>query len=165
MRGSERVRASTVTERAPASSAATAQSKLDAAEPTTPLAEPEREITAVTRDDEGVVSECADLVFHLLVLLKSRNLTLEDVVKVKVIDRTAVILDIFSRRVVGWRIEHAESAIQFRTLFKDAMAKHSVPPDQLTLHADRGGPMKAKATALMLADLGVPPAHIAYDEF
>jgi hypothetical protein len=31
------------------------------------------------------------------------------------------------------------------------MAKHAVPPDQLTLHADRGGPMKAKATALMLA--------------
>jgi len=41
----------------------------------------ETALAAVTRDDEGVVSECADLVFHLLVLLKSRNLTLEDVVK------------------------------------------------------------------------------------
>ena len=40
-------------------------------------------------------------------------------------------------------------------LIQGAMAKHTVPPDQLTLHADRGGPMKAKATALMLADLGV----------
>jgi transposase InsO family protein len=70
-----------------------------------------------------------------------------------------VILDIFSRRVVGWRIEHAESATQFKALFKDAMAKHAVPPDQLTLHADRGGPMKAKATALMLADLGVVKSH------
>ena len=70
-----------------------------------------------------------------------------------------VILDIFSRRVVGWRIEHAESAIQFKALFQDAMAKHAVPPDQLTLHADRGGPMKAKATALMLADLGVIKSH------
>ena len=66
-----------------------------------------------------------------------------------------VILDIFSRRVVGWRVAHAESAIQFKALFQDAMAKHGVPPDQLTLHADRGGPMKAKATALMLADPGV----------
>ena len=37
----------------------------------------------------------------------------------------------------------------------DAMAKHAVPADQLTLHADRGAAMKAKATALMLADLGV----------
>ena len=56
---------------------------------------------------------------------------------------------------VGWRIEQAASAIQFKALFQDAMAKHAVPPDQLTLHADRGSPMKAKATALMLADPGV----------
>ena len=39
------------------------------------------------------------------------------------------------------------------------MAGHAVPPDQLTLHADRGGPVKAKATALMLADLGVVRSH------
>ena len=70
-----------------------------------------------------------------------------------------VILDIFSRRVVGWRIEHAESASQFKALFIDAMAKHAVPADQLTLHADRGAAMKAKATALMLADLGVVRSH------
>ena len=70
-----------------------------------------------------------------------------------------VILDIFSRRVVGWRIEHAESASQFKALFVDAMGKHAVPRDQLTLHADRGGPMKAKTTALMLADLGVLKSH------
>ena len=41
----------------------------------------ETALAAVTRDDAGVLSECADLVFHLLVLLKSRSLTLEDVVK------------------------------------------------------------------------------------
>jgi putative transposase len=70
-----------------------------------------------------------------------------------------VILDIFSRRVVGWRVEHAESARQFKALFIDAMTKHAVPSDQLTLHADRGGPMKAKTTALMLADLGVVKSH------
>ena len=70
-----------------------------------------------------------------------------------------VILDIFSRRVVGWRIEHAESAIQFKALFLDAITKHAVPPDQLTLHAGRGSPMKAKATSLMLADLGVVRSH------
>jgi putative transposase len=70
-----------------------------------------------------------------------------------------VILDIFSRRVTGWRVEHAESSLQFKTLFHDAISKHAVPPDQLTLHADRGGPMKAKTTALMLADLGVVKSH------
>jgi phosphoribosyl-ATP pyrophosphohydrolase/phosphoribosyl-AMP cyclohydrolase len=40
----------------------------------------ETALAAVTRDDAGLVSECADLVFHLLVLLKSRELTLEQVV-------------------------------------------------------------------------------------
>ena len=83
-----------------------------------------------------------------------------------------VILDVFSRRVVGWRIEHAESATLFKAFLKDVMAKHAVPPDQLTLHADRGAPplvicwqitagqrMKAKATALMRADLGVIKSH------
>jgi transposase InsO family protein len=70
-----------------------------------------------------------------------------------------VILDIFSRRVVGWCVADAESAALFKPLFDDAIAKHDVPPGQLTLHADRGGPMKAKATALLLADLGVTRSH------
>jgi putative transposase len=70
-----------------------------------------------------------------------------------------VILDIFSRRVVGWCVADAESAVLFKPLLDDAIAKHSVPSGQLTLHADRGGPMKAKATALLLADLGVTRSH------
>jgi hypothetical protein len=41
----------------------------------------------------------------------------------------------------------------------DAMEKHAVPHDQLTLHADRGGPMKARTTALMLTGLGVLKSH------
>jgi putative transposase len=70
-----------------------------------------------------------------------------------------VILDIFSRRVVGWCVADAETATLFKPLFDNAMAKHNVPPGQLTLHADRGGPMKAKATAFLLADLGVTRSH------
>jgi putative transposase len=70
-----------------------------------------------------------------------------------------VILDIFSRRVVGWCIADAESAILFKPLLLDAVTKHQVMPGQLTLHADRGGPMKAKATAFLLADLGVTRSH------
>ena len=70
-----------------------------------------------------------------------------------------VIIDIFSRRVVGWCVADTESAALFKPLFKDATAKHAVPPGQLTLHADRGPSMKAKATALLLADLGVTKSH------
>src|ERR1019366_4152615 len=70
-----------------------------------------------------------------------------------------VILDIFSRRVVGWHIADAETAALFKPLFDDAVIKHDITPGQLTLHADRGAPMKAKATALLLADLGVTKSH------
>jgi Transposase and inactivated derivatives len=70
-----------------------------------------------------------------------------------------VILDIFSRRVVGWCVADAESAPLFKALFEETLAKNTVPPGRLTLHADRGGPMKAKATALLLADLGVTKSH------
>ncbi len=65
-----------------------------------------------------------------------------------------VIIDIFSRRIVGWHVADAETAALFKPLLDDAVLKHDVAPGQLTLHADRGAPMKAKATALLLADLG-----------
>ena len=62
-------------------------------------------------------------------------------------------------RVTGWRVEPAESAGQFKALFQGAMVKHAVPADQLTLHADRGAAMKAKATTLRPADPGVVRSH------
>jgi len=70
-----------------------------------------------------------------------------------------VIIDIFSRRVVGWCVGDRESANLFKALFDDTITKNGVIPGRLTLHADRGGPMKAKATALLLADLGVTKSH------
>lgn len=70
-----------------------------------------------------------------------------------------VIIDIFSRRVVGWCVADTESATLFKPLFQDAVDKHEIAPGQLTLHADRGPSMRAKATALMLADLGVTKSH------
>jgi len=55
-----------------------------------------------------------------------------------------VILDIFSRRVVGWCVADAESATLFRPLFDDAITKHNVPPGQLTLHAGDVSPNPRK---------------------
>lgn len=51
------------------------------------------------------------------------------------------------------------SATLFKLLFDDAIAKQAITPGPLTLHADRGGPMKARAAALLLADLGVTKLH------
>ena len=70
-----------------------------------------------------------------------------------------VILDIFSRYVVGWMIAGRETAKLAEELISQTYEKQAVDPEQLTLHADRGGPMIAKSLALLLADLGVSKSH------
>ncbi len=66
-----------------------------------------------------------------------------------------VILDIFSRYAVGWMVARCESAALASMLIGETTKKHAIPPGQVTLHSDRGGPMRAKSFALKLADLGV----------
>src|SRR3990170_2542404 len=70
-----------------------------------------------------------------------------------------VILDIFSRYVVGWMIAPHESAALSERLIAETCAKQGIEPGQLTLHADRGGAMRSKPVALLLADLGVVKTH------
>ena len=66
-----------------------------------------------------------------------------------------VLLDIFSRYVVGWLVAEAENAGLASVLIQQTCAKHDIEPGALTLHADRGSPMRAKTTAELLVDLGV----------
>ena len=70
-----------------------------------------------------------------------------------------VVLDIFSRYVVGWMVATQESASLARTLISQSCAKQEIDSEQLILHADRGSCMKSKALALLLADLGVTKSH------
>ena len=70
-----------------------------------------------------------------------------------------VLLDIFSRYVVGWLIAERESGHLAEMLIAEACARQNIPPEQLTIHADRGSPMLAKPVALLLADLGVTKSH------
>jgi putative transposase len=70
-----------------------------------------------------------------------------------------VILDIYSRYVVGWMLARAERAELAKRLINESITKHGVPRDQLTLHSDRGSPMIAKPVAHLLADLGVTKSH------
>jgi putative transposase len=66
-----------------------------------------------------------------------------------------VILDIFSRYVVGWTLARTESTSTARSLLADTFERHQIEPGQLVCHADRGAPMTAKSTALLYSDLGV----------
>lgn len=70
-----------------------------------------------------------------------------------------VILDIFSRYVVGWMVANRESSALAEQLISETAAKQNISPDQLTLHADRGSSMKSKVVALLLTDLGVNKTH------
>jgi putative transposase len=70
-----------------------------------------------------------------------------------------VIIDVFSRYVVGWMIAPRESAALAKKLIDDCYARERIVLGQLTLHADRGPSMRSKALALMLADLGVTKTH------
>lgn len=69
------------------------------------------------------------------------------------------VIDIFSRYVVGWMIAEHESAELAKQLIATAAANQQIQPDQLTLHADNGKPMKAKTLALLLSDLGINTSH------
>jgi len=70
-----------------------------------------------------------------------------------------VILDIFSRYVVGWMVAHRESAVLAKKLIETACKNQSIQPGQLNIHSDRGPSMKSKPVALLLADLGVTKSH------
>jgi putative transposase len=70
-----------------------------------------------------------------------------------------VILDVFSRYVVGWMLAERETATLAERLIAETLEKHQIGRGQLTLHADRGSSMTSKSVALLLADLGVSKTH------
>jgi len=70
-----------------------------------------------------------------------------------------VILDVFSRFVVGWMVARREAARLAEQLIADTCRRQGIAPGQLTLHADRGSSMRSKPVAHLLADLGVTQTH------
>jgi len=70
-----------------------------------------------------------------------------------------VILDVFSRYVVGWMVAHRESAALAQKLIRETCERQGITPGRLTVHADRGSSMTSKPVAFLLADLGVTKTH------
>ena len=70
-----------------------------------------------------------------------------------------VLLDVFSRYVVGWLLAHRESAQLAQRLIAATVAREHIAPGQLTVHADRGAAMISKPVAFLLATLGVTQTH------
>lgn len=70
-----------------------------------------------------------------------------------------VILDVFSRYVVGWMVAPREGAELATKLIAETCEKQQIERNQLSLHADRGSAMRSKPVALLLADLSVTKTH------
>ena len=70
-----------------------------------------------------------------------------------------VILDLFSRYVVGWLVAAQESAQLAERLITATCHKRGIAANQLTIHADRGAPMRSKLVAELFADLGIAASH------
>lgn len=70
-----------------------------------------------------------------------------------------VIMDIYSRYVVGWMVAGRESASLAERLIMETCEKQGIAKDQLTIHADRGTSMKSKLVAQLMADLGITKTH------
>ena len=70
-----------------------------------------------------------------------------------------VIMDLFSRCVVGWMLADRESEDLAKDLIGRAASNQGIPAGQLTIHADRGSSMTSKAVADLLVDLGITKSH------
>jgi putative transposase len=70
-----------------------------------------------------------------------------------------VILDLFSRYVVGWMVAAHENARLAQRLIEATCVKQVIGPHQLTIHADRGAPMRSKLVAELFSDLHIDASH------
>ena len=70
-----------------------------------------------------------------------------------------VILDLFSRYAVGWMVALHENAHLAERLIASTCLKQGIAPHHLTIHADRGAPMRSKLVALLFSDLGIAASH------
>ena len=66
-----------------------------------------------------------------------------------------VVVDIFSRYVVGWMLSTRETGALARDFVEQIVLREDIPADQVTLHSDRGAPMRSRTLAEKLTDLGI----------
>jgi transposase InsO family protein len=70
-----------------------------------------------------------------------------------------VILDLFSRYVVGWMVATHENARLAQRLIEATCLKQGIGPHPLTIHADRGAPMRSTLVAELFSDLSIDASH------
>lgn len=66
-----------------------------------------------------------------------------------------LVMDVFSRKIVGWSVHENESSEYASFLVRDICDHESIARDQITLHSDNGAPMKGSTLLAALQELGV----------
>jgi putative transposase len=69
-----------------------------------------------------------------------------------------LIMDVYSRKIVGWEVYAEESAEHAASVFHKAHLREGVRADALVLHSDNGAPMKGATMLATLQRLGVVPS-------
>lgn len=69
-----------------------------------------------------------------------------------------LVLDIYSRKIVGWQVHHEERSELAADLMTDICHREKVDKNQVTLHSDNGSPMKGATMLATLQELGVVPS-------
>ena len=67
-------------------------------------------------------------------------------------------VDLFSRKIVGWRVEEVESMDHAAELIRRICWREGIEPWTIHLHSDNGGPMKGSTMLATLEKLGVVPS-------
>jgi len=70
-----------------------------------------------------------------------------------------VMLDVYSRYVVGWMLTYKESAELAKNFIEETCRSQGISHHSLTIHADRGPSMRSKTVADLYAHLGVTKSH------
>jgi transposase InsO family protein len=69
-----------------------------------------------------------------------------------------LVLDIFSRKVVGWQVHSEELSVLAADMMKDICYREKIETNQVVLHSDNGSPMKGATMLATLQELGVVPS-------
>lgn len=72
--------------------------------------------------------------------------------------RLYLIMDIYSRKIVGWEIHENETAEHAALLIRKACLAEGIGQDSLVLHSDNGSPMKGATMLATLQKLGIVPS-------
>lgn len=69
-----------------------------------------------------------------------------------------LVMDVYSRKIVGWQVYAQESSALAADLMADICQREGIVRDQLILHSDNGSPMKGATMLATLQELGVMPS-------